>query len=411
MAIERPDTSLHVLRLCSVFEPDDDQIHRPGYDPIGGMQNHTAALTRALDQRGVQQTVITSRLGAPARSKPFGRRARLVRTGLPIRRFRQGWAMVGARLVARGGSYDLVHVHQGEDLAALPLGVAMARRLGCPLVVTLHCSLRHSVPAADRRLAMLHSVGGSLEHRMLACAHTVIALTETTAQRIGGGRHRTVVIPSGVETGLFTGARPAPELADVPGPRILYLGRLARQKDVPTLVDAFGRMRREASLVIVGDGPDRPAVEAAVRALPDGASRRVFRFGFQRHRDVPGFLLGADVLVLPSIYEEMGSVLAEALQAGLPVVASDVGGIPRVVHHGRTGILVPPADPDCLARALDELVANPADLARMSAASRALADRYAWDGLAERILDVYRGALGQRPAPSPFPALAFEGEA
>src|SRR3712207_7374469 len=90
-------------------------------------------------------------------------------------------------------------------------------------------------------------------------------------------------------------------------------------------------MRQPASLVVVGDGPDRERVHALAAGLP-----RVHLTGFVEHTAVPAVLASLDVLVLPSAYEEMGSVLVEAMVAGLPVVASDVGGIPEVVRDGET---------------------------------------------------------------------------
>jgi glycosyltransferase involved in cell wall biosynthesis len=100
-------------------------------------------------------------------------------------------------------------------------------------------------------------------------------------------------------------------------------------------------------------------------------------------------LASLDVLVLPSAYEEMGSVLTEAMASGLPVVASDVGGIPEVVRHGETGLLVPPGDVDALAAALDRLVADAGLRARLSAGARARAAGYAWPRLAARVAAVY----------------------
>jgi glycosyltransferase involved in cell wall biosynthesis len=210
------------------------------------------------------------------------------------------------------------------------------------------------------------------------------------------GPHRTVIIPSGVEAALFRGAAPDLPLASVPKPIVMYLGRLALQKDVPTLVRAFGRMRSRASLVLVGDGPERPTVQAAIDALPPDVRARVHRFGFQPHAAVPGFLAAADLLALPSVYEEMGSVLAEALHAGVPIVASRVGGIPEVVHDGETGMLVAPGRPDEWADVLDGLLAAPEVRARMRGACRREAERYSWDALAGRVLDVYRDALTTR---------------
>jgi 2-deoxystreptamine N-acetyl-D-glucosaminyltransferase/2-deoxystreptamine glucosyltransferase len=265
-------------------------------------------------------------------------------------------------------------------------------------VVTLHCSLQHSVPALGRRLTMLRVFGGAVEQHMLRSADAVIALTRTTGARLTGS-HRTVVIPSGVEPDLFDLARPSPELAMVAGPIVLYVGRLAAQKDVPTLVQAFGRMRVPASLVIVGDGPERPAVDAAVAQLPDAARARVHRFGFRPHAEVPGLLAAADVVALPSMYEEMGSVLVEALRAGVPIVASRVGGIPDVVGHGVTGLLVPSGEPQRWAEALDSLLASPAARDRMRRACLRAAEGYAWPRLAERVLEVYREVVAAGAGP------------
>jgi 2-deoxystreptamine N-acetyl-D-glucosaminyltransferase/2-deoxystreptamine glucosyltransferase len=321
---------------------------------------------------------------------------------MPVPWLREGWALAAARIGLRFGPVDLVHAHQGEDLAVLPVAAAVARRAGCPLIVTLHISLRHSVPRLGRRLTALHIAGGAVEDRVVRSAHTVITLTRTTAARLTGP-HRTVVIPSGVEPSLFRGAVPSPLLAAVPRPIVLYVGRLAQQKDVPTLVRAFGRMRSPASLVIVGDGPDRATVDAAVDALAADVRARVHRFGFQPHAEVPCLLAAADVLALPSVYEEMGSVLAEALQVGVPIVASTVGGIPDVVRDGETGLLVPPGRPDAWAQALDRLLANRDLRARMRDASRRDADRYCWDELAGRVLDVYRDAVARPGAAADRP--------
>lgn len=389
--------SPRVLRLCSVFEPTPEQWQRPQFDPIGGMQNHTAALTRALDAQGVRQTVITSRLGGSCRTDPFAEHSEVVRVGLPMRRLRQAWAPAAYRAALQQMPPDVVHVHQGEDLAVLPLGRALARRWRVPLIVTLHCSLRHSVPRAGARLTLLRSVGGAIEEHGVRSADTVITLTDTTAARLSGVQ-RLEVIPSGFEPAIFADAAPDADIAAVAGPRILYLGRFAQQKDVPTLVAAFGRLRTRASLVLVGDGPERPAVDAAVAALPAEVQARVHRLGFRPHDQVPSALAAADLLVLPSVYEEMGSVLAEAMCAGLPVVASAVGGIPDVVDDGRTGLLVRPRDVAGFATAIDGLLAEPARLAAMRAASTARCADYAWNRLGARVLGVYDDALAASAA-------------
>jgi len=98
--------------------------------------------------------------------------------------------------------------------------------------------------------------------------------------------------------------------------------------------------------------------------------------------------------VLPSVYEELGSVLLEAMAAGLPVVASAVGGIPDAL--GAAGRLVPPSDPAALAAAVDEVLDDPALAAGMGDAARRRATAFSWDALAGRVLDVYREVVERR---------------
>ncbi|SNS20508.1 Glycosyltransferase involved in cell wall bisynthesis [Geodermatophilus saharensis] len=408
--MSRPAADLHVLRLCSVFEPP--AARRPAragalpgeldaraarFDPIGGMQNHTATLTRCLDARGVRQTVVTARLAGPAGTSSLGVAARVHRTGVPVPRLRQLWALSGLPAVLRAGSrapVDVVHAHQGEDLATLPLARLAARVHRCPLVVTVHCSVGHTLAGRGPKVRLLRALGGWIERSSLRRADAVVVLTGRTATALhddGVPPDRVSVVPSGFDPALF--AAPAADvLPGVPRPRIGYVGRLAPQKSPGTLVRAFGRMREQASLVVVGDGPDRALVERLAAESP--AADRITLAGFVEHARVPAVLASLDVLVLPSAYEEMGSVLTEAMAAGLPVVASDVGGIPEVVRHGVTGLLVPPGDVDALAAALDRVTGDDVLRARLAAGARARSAEYGWPALSARVAAVYDRVLG-----------------
>jgi glycogen(starch) synthase len=396
---------LHVLRLCSVFEPApagdgpalDGRAAR--FDPIGGMQNHTAALTRCLDAHGHRQTVLTSRLAGPRRTDRHGRAAVVHRTGVRTTRLRQLWALAAlpralARPAAGVPAVDVVHAHQGEDLATLVLARAAARRHRCPLVVTVHCSVGHTLAGGTLHVRLLRAVGGWIERTTLRRADAVVVLTRRTAQALradGVPDERVAVIPSGFEPALFAAAA-GRDAADPARLRIGYVGRLAPQKRVDLLVTAFGRMTRPAELVVVGDGPDRALVQRLVRHSP--AADRISTTGFVEHSAVPGLLASLDLLVLPSAYEEMGSVLTEAMAAGLPVVASDVGGIPEVVRDGETGLLVPPGDVAALAAALDRLVADPGLRATLATGARQRSQDYSWPSLAARVGDLYRQVRG-----------------
>jgi glycogen(starch) synthase len=115
--------------------------------------------------------------------------------------------------------------------------------------------------------------------------------------------------------------------------------------------------------------------------------------GFRPHREIPPILRHADVFCLPSRYEELGSALLEAMQAGLPIVASDVGGIPDAL--GPAGRLVPAGDPAALAAALDALLTDHAEAARLSRLARERVRDWDWGRLAVQVRDVYRLALDE----------------
>lgn len=388
---------LRVLRLTSVYPPPP--AARPaglaGFDAFGGLQSHSGQLAGALDDLGVAQTVVTAwRPGAP-RWTALGRHGQVLRSGVALRRCRQLYALAAAPVlpaVSRG--CHVVHVHLGEDLAVAPLGLAAARLAAAPLVLTVHCSLRHTFQARGPHAALLGTAGAWLQEVAQRRAVRVIVLTSRTADvlRRGGLADRNLtVIPSGVDLGRFAAAAGDP-LPDVRGPRVVYLGRLVAQKDPVTAVRAFARMRADATLVVVGDGPLRRVVEDAARG--HGVAHRTRMVGAVNHDRVAAFLRHADVVVVPSVYEELGSVVLEAMAAGVPAVGSSVGGIPSAIEDGVTGLLVAPRDVGGFAGALDRVLSDPGLRAHLGSGARRAAARYDWRVLARRVLDVYHRAAG-----------------
>ncbi|MBV9380215.1 MAG: glycosyltransferase family 4 protein [Streptosporangiaceae bacterium] len=387
---------LRILRLCSVFEPRALTPASVAYDAIGGMQNHVAELTRCLDRLGVSQLVVTSRQAGPADRTQFGDHGELVRTGLPVPVLRQAWAPLAAPYVLRGGSasrVDLVHVHCGEDVAILPLARLAARRHRSPLVATMHLNVRHSLNPTTLRDILVRTGGGAAERWLLPGADAVIALTPSAAGLLrtdGIPADRVHVIPPGYDPALFSEPVADPFPA-VPRPRVAYLGRLVPQKDVGTLLRAFARLDTKAHLLLVGDGAARPALQRRARAL----GGRVHFTGFVRHTQIPAVLRHVDLFVLPSLYEDLSSALIEAMAAGLPVVATRVGGTADLVRDGENGLLVTPRDPAALAAAIGRLLADPGLAARLSSAARQTAAAYAWPDLASKVLDIYRRLTGK----------------
>lgn len=176
---------------------------------------------------------------------------------------------------------------------------------------------------------------------------------------------------------------PGRDAAHLPAGELLFVGRLRLRKGVEILLAALGRLAQEGSrprLLVAGDGEHRAALEAETARL--GLAGQVLFLGRRGASEVSALLAGCRGLVVPSIYEGMPLVVLEAMAAGRPVVASAVSGIPEVVLDGTTGWLVPPEDPEALARALADLLGDPAEGERRGTAGQ---ERVARDFSPERI--------------------------
>jgi glycosyltransferase involved in cell wall biosynthesis len=228
------------------------------------------------------------------------------------------------------------------------------------LVITLH--------GTDVALAERSSLTRHLVRRTFGRAAAVTATSDDLTRRaveLGADPRRTVTTHLGVDAKLFS-PRPAdPHLRHRLGASdgellVVSVGRLAEVKGFEYLVAAAPRLEKVA-FAIVGDGERRGELER--RAQAAGAS--VVFTGAMPHDRIAEILAAADVVVVPSIVDRAGrvdattSTVPEALACGRPLVASDVGGIPEIVHDGDNGLLVPPKDPIALAAAIERLRGDP----------------------------------------------------
>jgi glycosyltransferase involved in cell wall biosynthesis len=182
------------------------------------------------------------------------------------------------------------------------------------------------------------------------------------------------------------------------------VGRVDYQKAPESFVDAIAALDRpDVYAVWIGDGPLRSEMEQ--RADRRGLHGRFICVG---HRDdVPQLLPGLDVFVMASRYEGLPCAVAEAMMAGLPVVATAVNAVPDVVLPGETGLLATPERPQQLAAAVRYMLDSPADAARMAAAGRRLiADRFTPDALAAVLDAAYGSGVSSPPRPRRYVALA-----
>jgi glycosyltransferase involved in cell wall biosynthesis len=197
-------------------------------------------------------------------------------------------------------------------------------------------------------------------------------------------------------------AYPEERLASFGGPVLLYVGRFTEVKRVPLLVRAHARARqrfaRAAPLVLLGGFPGEWEGEHPLEAIREAGDDDVFLAGWRGHDDLPDGLNAADLLVLPSVREQFGAVIVEAMACGLPALAVDAYGPAEIVDAGETGWLVPPDDEAALADALVEAVNGPAERKRRGARAYEVArGRYSWPALASGLAAVYGEVAAGRP--------------
>jgi glycosyltransferase involved in cell wall biosynthesis len=170
---------------------------------------------------------------------------------------------------------------------------------------------------------------------------------------------------------------------------LLYVGRLSHEKHVHKLrplLDAVPGVR----LALVGDGPYRPELEKLFAGTPTKF------MGYLHGEDLSQAYASADVFTFPSALETFGLVVVEAMAAGLPVVASQVGGIPDVVQEGHTGYTFPIGDVDGLIAGVQEIVRDPAKLTQMGRAARAYAETQTWDHMMDEVIEIYERLIFEK---------------
>jgi glycosyltransferase involved in cell wall biosynthesis len=310
---------------------------------------------------------------------------------------------------------DVLHLHH-----LTPLNEAAARVApDVPVVGHLHGTELLMLEAIeDAPHLWAHAAEWAERMRGWAAAcERLIVLSETHVDRaarlLGIDPGRTTVISNGFDPERF---RPHAVDRDevwertlgrpLDAPVLLYVGRFTAVKRVPLLIEAYARARggfaHRAPLVLVGGFPGEHEGEHPLDTIRRTRAPDVLLAGWHDHDELPDILAAADAIVLPSVREQFGQVLVEAMACGLPAIAVDAFGPSEIVTHGETGWLVEPDDVDSLANALVEAVNRPAERRRRGQAARADAvERFAWPALAERLAAVYDDVARKTGAPQP----------
>ena len=356
---------------------------------VGGAERHVVDLAVALSRREYEVTVACSVAGDLYKSlEEANVTVRSLLDQLVKRRVSAAYARALRRL-AKDERFDLVHAHVYASAAAAAIAT-----LGTdvPLVITEHTE------------AVWRDRGARLVTRWFCRrASRVIAVSDAVKRRLVKQDDippgKLALIPNAVPANPDSGSGTPPlrdELRD--RPLVGVLARLQPEKGVATFLKAGAHVAKvvpQACFIVVGDGPLRTELEVLVRRLCIEQNVRFLGF-----RSDPRALIELlDVLVVPSLTEGAPLVVLEAMAAGVPIVASAVGGIPDQIRHEGEGLLVPPGDPEALGDAVLKLLRDPGLARRMGASGcRKSASVFSHATMVARTEEVYRAALGPSPA-------------
>jgi glycosyltransferase involved in cell wall biosynthesis len=278
---------------------------------------------------------------------------------------------------------DLIHAHWWFPGGLV--GTWVSKFAQIPLMTTLHGS--------DVRLIRNASAVRPLARMVLHHSTYVTTVSSWLEHEVSqvANHSNTAIAPMPVETDLFTPG-------DIREPnRILLVGRMNAQKGVAYAIRALAAMQAPAFLDIVGDGPALEEYRALAHTLNVGD--RVVFHGHLPHTDLPTLYRRSTTLVVPSIDEGLGLVAVESQLCETPVVAFNSGGLPDIVHHEKTGLLVPPGDVNALAGALDKILSNPSYGESLGRAGRMAAlARFSPESVAQRYVTLYQQAVQGRAA-------------
>ena len=377
----RADAPFRSLRIALVTEYY--------YPHLGGVCEHVHFFAREARARGHTVDIITStipgarpaphvvRLGHSRSVYANGSQARIT-TGIGLRR--------EVRAALRDGTYDVVHVHSPLSPVLPVLAIDEA---DCPVVGTFHTYFDASLGYALGRLYFQARLD------RLAAAIAVSHSTTVALDRYFSAPWR--IIPNGIDTRLFSPDAPRPAAMRSDVPTILFLGRFDPRNGLRTMMQAFRHVRgrsRPAQLVVVGDGPLRTYYHALAAGDPD------ITFVGPVLDGRPGYYANATVYACPTTKASFGITLLESMSCGTPIVCTDIPGFRDVVRHGREALMVPRGSPGAFADALAAVLDDSSLAARLGDSGRALAQRYSWSCVTDRVLEVYAEVLGVAAAPA-----------
>ncbi len=356
------------------------------YPHLGGVTEHVHNLAMALRRLGHDVIIVTANMGDTSHDDGnvhrIGR-SRIIYSSGSFARVTTGRGIT-ARLtdLFRNERIDVVHTH-GPLTPTLGLAApAAAQARDLPVVGTFHSWFPSS--------ALYRIFRAPLQRRLDRYAAAIAVsqpVIDAHARYFSTPWH---IIPNGIDTDVFQpNGGPASDRGEAP--RLLFLGRLDPRNGLDTVLRAMPRILERqptARLIVAGDGPLRNVYTRLARPV----ASHVDFIGYV-NGDRPHHYGTADVYLCPTTKASFGITLLEAMACGTPMVVSNITGFRELVDGGAEALMVPKGDADAWADAALELLRDRGRRARMAAAGRTKALRFAWPIVAERVLDVYRSVV------------------
>lgn len=362
------------------------------YHPhFGGVEEHTRRVAEVLRRRGDMVEVWTVDRGdGPRTCNVDGVQVRYLPTPLPARRAgnvaRFAVAFPGALRswigAAVGFRPDVIHIHCFGPNG--PYAMAVSKLFRAPLVLTGHGETFADAGDIFGRSALMRRA----LRRGLRISAAVTACSEVAAEDLRarfGATDDVVVVPNGVDVDAVQVS--SAELSQMRDRVVLAAGRLVNVKGFDLLIHAFADVAGHPRLMLVGDGPERVALESLVRRL--GIADRVDFRGRVGAKEVRWLMGAADVVVVPSRKEAFGIVVLEAWASGTPLIATSRGGPADIVTDNVDGLIVDPEDGPALSSAIQRVLDEPRLGERLSAAGRETVRAYTWEVVADGYERIY----------------------
>ncbi len=368
---------MHIARIIEYFPPH-----------IGGMERHGLVLSKEQIKLGYEVEVYIGIGDSELLPKIYKMPFQFLPIYSKIRRFWFNfWAYNKVKKVHRKNPYDIIHIH-GDFIEAF-FGGKLSKKLGIPAVMTIHAGLNKRL-LKPKNAEYFKNIG------KIICVSNEIA---GDLEKIGVPKEKITVISSGIYLLEFNNAdeNKVSELRNQYGkPILISVGVLRTSKGHKYLVEAYKQLKQKytsLSLIIVGDGPEKSNLEHESKDLG-----QVYFLGRQNHDKIAEYLKASDIFIsasidMPQDREGTPTSIMEAMAAGLPVVATKVGGSPYLMKDDINGFLVNPENPSELAGAIEKIIEN-FDLAKkMSAQNLEDIKQKDWPIIAKKVDETYKSIL------------------